>query len=106
MGQLIRVIRVPLKPWCRWHGLVGAFVGLVAGLLTLGFRLMGVGEPPSSQLESVVFGYGAPITYAVVWGLLGVLAGALSAGAFNRFSEMFGGLDFECDVTGGNDDKA
>ena len=45
-----------------------------------------------------MFGYAAPVTFAVIWGAFGAFGGAMFASTYNHMASIFGGLTIKCEV--------
>jgi hypothetical protein len=81
------------------YGAMGLFFGFVFALLSLfGAGLAQLGEasgdtPPA--FIAAMFGVGAIIFLPVLYGVLGLVVGALSAAFYNFFARLVGGLEVE-----------
>ena len=82
------------------YGAMGLIFGVVFGLLSL----LGMGlasqfaadspEAPPAFLGPL-FGVGAIILFPLLYGVMGLIIGAISAALYNLFARMVGGLEVE-----------
>lgn len=80
-----------------------ACIGLFAGALFAGISLVGVGLAAANQEEAMpawfgaVFGVGAIVFLPILYGVMGLVFGAIFAGLYNVLARMVGGvvLDLE-----------
>jgi len=99
MTQKIEVTYLPVLHFARWFGAGGAVLGLLAGLFVLLMTIIYGPDEPSSAVARILFGYAAPFTMVVAWGLSGFVGGAFLAATYNHFAQLFGGLHFECEIS-------
>ena len=99
MTQTVHVVHLPVSRFARWFCAGGVLLGFVLGVLVI-LANLAFGIDPSSAAYPRVTVYGAPIYLAVGWGALGLLIGALSAATYNHLSQLLGGLEVECEISG------
>lgn len=91
----------------RLYGAITASVGLIFGLIfaiaaTVGGFAGALNAPVSARGQSLafsglsaMFGVGALIFMPIVYGIMGLIGGAIGAGLYNLFAEMLGGIEVE-----------
>lgn len=93
------VRRVGVWSVARIYGAMLAAFGLLAGLIIALFSVIGASlVSQSSDAPSwlgPIFGIGAIVLLPLCYGLMGLLAGALSAVLYNLFAGMVGGVEFD-----------
>ncbi len=99
MNQTIEIIEIPVSGWARWWGLVGAVSGFLMGCISLFMMFVSPNPNPEPLAMRLVFGYGAPIAFAIICGAFGMFGGAIFARTYNHFAETLGGLKMECEVS-------
>lgn len=88
-------VRSAAKVAAAWY----AGLGLVAGFFMAAFALMG-GLAAASQNEGsgavgALFGVGAIVLFPLLYGVIGLVFGALGAWIYNLISGAIGGLEIE-----------
>jgi predicted membrane-bound spermidine synthase len=87
----------------RLYGALSAAMGLLIGacfalVTTLG-GMVGSTRDSGSVLTSggvgAMFGVGAIIIFPLLYGVLGLVGGAIAAALYNLFAGMFGGIELE-----------
>jgi hypothetical protein len=94
--------RVGVWSVSRMNGALTAVFGLIAGLLLACFALVGAGfarQNPDmpSFLGGTAVGIGAVIFLPILYGVLGLVVGAIGAALYNLLAGIIGGV--EIDVT-------
>ncbi len=89
----------------RLYGGICGVIGLIAGLIFASAAMLGgfAGAAGSSDTASglaagglgALFGVGAIIILPILYGVMGIVAGALGAALYNLFAGMFGGIEVE-----------
>jgi hypothetical protein len=87
----------------RLYGALSAAMGLLIGacfalVTTLGGMLgqtRGSGSLFTGGGAGAMFGIGAIILFPVLYGVLGLVGGAIGAALYNLFAGMFGGIELE-----------
>ena len=105
MPQTVEILEIPAGGWARWLGAAGAAVGFLAGIFGL-VMLFVSPEDYTSTISRVVFGYAAPITFAIIWGAFGAFGGAMLASTYNHVASVFGGIKVKGLVTDDDDQDA
>lgn len=98
MTQTVEILEMPVAGWARWLGTAGATLGFLAGILSL-VMLFVFPEDYTSTISRVVFGYAAPVTFAIIWGAFGAFGGAMLASSYNHIASVFGGIKVKGLVT-------
>ena len=82
-------------------GALYALMGLLIGLLFALFSFVGAGfaagagDPDMPAWFGTVFGVGAVVILPILYGIMGVITGAVGAAFYNLIAGMFGGLRLE-----------
>jgi hypothetical protein len=76
-------------------GVIFALFSMVAGLATMS---QSEGGPPAGL--GAIFGVGAIVLFPILYGVIGLIGGALSAALYNLFANMVGGLEIETHAAG------
>jgi hypothetical protein len=97
------VKRVGIGSAAKLSGAIYASVGLIFGVIFALVSLVGAGI--ASQFASgndgtppfvgAIFGVGAIVALPLLYGLFGVISGAIGAGLYNLFAGLVGGLEVE-----------
>jgi hypothetical protein len=81
------------------YGGIGLLIGIIVALLSLvaagaasAFR---TADTPFSSFMPSLFGIGAIIFLPIMYGVLGLIAGALTAWLYNLFAEWVGGVEMD-----------
>ena len=75
--------------------------GCVGGLIFAGISLLGFGFASAAQNSDVpawlgpVFGVGAIVVLPIIYGVMGLIGGAIAAALYNLFSGMVGGVELD-----------
>lgn len=84
-------------------GVVYAAIGLIAGviiaLVSSAGAMAGMQTSDAPAWLGAVLGVGAIVLLPVIYGVMGLLLGAVSAGLYNFFSGIVGGLQLEIQPT-------
>jgi hypothetical protein len=80
------------KVWGFFYALIGLIVGALFTLYALASA--GSGRPGIREGE-VILGMGAVIIFPIVYGLIGLIAGIISAALYNVVAATVGGVEFE-----------
>jgi hypothetical protein len=90
------VKRVGVWSAARMYAAITAAFGLVGGIVFALIALAGASISPEAQgWMGPVFGVGAIIFMPVVYGIMGLVIGAVSAALYNVFAGMVGGLSLD-----------
>ena len=85
--------------FARMYATMSAAMGLLIGLLFACLSLVGAGfAPENSQLPAgmaTAFGVGAVVVLPIVYGIFGLIGGAIGAGLYNVFASMVGGIELD-----------
>jgi hypothetical protein len=81
-------------------GIIYAFIGFIAGLffslLALLGAILGANLADSPEpFVGMIFGVGSVILFPVLYGVLGFIAGIITAGIYNLTARWTGGLEIE-----------
>jgi predicted membrane-bound spermidine synthase len=87
----------------RLYGALSAAMGLLIGacfalVTTLGGMVSSIrdsGSVLTSGGVGAMFGVGAIIVFPLLYGVLGLVGGAIAAALYNLFAGMFGGIELE-----------
>ena len=82
----------------RIYGVITAAIGLLAGLFFALFSVAGAGLANDADAPTwimPIFGVGAIIVLPLVYGVMGVVSGAIGALIYNAFAGMVGGISIE-----------
>jgi hypothetical protein len=74
--------------------LFGAIIAL-ASMIGGASGAFGQDSPASAGPMAAIFGVGAIIALPIFYGVLGVVMGAITAGLYNLFAGMLGGIEVE-----------
>ena len=93
------VRRVGVWSVARIYGTITGTFGLIAGVCLALFSMIGAG--PAAQAGDApawlgpIFGVGAIVFLPLLYGVMGLVGGALSAGLYNLFAGMVGGVELD-----------
>ena len=93
--------RVGVWSAAKIAGVVYASLGLLGGLIFAGISLLGFGFASAAQNSDVpawlgpVFGVGAIVVLPIIYGVMGLIGGAIAAALYNLFSGMVGGVELD-----------
>ena len=93
--------RVGVWSAAKIAGVIYASVGLLGGLMFAGISLLGFGFASTAQNSDVpawlgpAFGVGAIVVLPIIYGVLGLIGGAIAAALYNLFSGMVGGMELD-----------
>ena len=82
------------------YGCIGLIVGLCVALLsTAGFGIAAAQGGPDAPPAFVgaLFGVGAIVILPILYGLMGLVGGAIMAALYNLFAGMVGGVEVDFD---------
>lgn len=92
------VTRIGAWSMGRIYGAISAAFGLLIGLVFAAVSIAGSSLRATDDIPAgfgALFGIGAVVLMPVCYGLLGLLAGALTAALYNLFAGMVGGVELE-----------
>jgi len=75
--------------------LIGACIALVAALGGMAGAMRESGTGLGAGGLGAIFGVGAIIILPLLYGILGLVMGAIAAALYNLFAGMFGGIELE-----------
>jgi hypothetical protein len=93
--------KIHVWPAARTAGILYACLGLIGGVLVAitSLLLRTLGEKPTDGTDlafaSVILGFGAIVILPIVYGIFGLVIGALAAAIYNVIAALTGGLRFE-----------
>jgi hypothetical protein len=83
----------------KMYGTIAAAMGLLLGLLFACASLLGAGlASQNSDLPAgmaAAFGVGAVVILPIMYGVFGVIGGAIGAGLYNVFAGLVGGVELD-----------
>ncbi|MEP6917994.1 MAG: hypothetical protein ABJC89_20270 [Acidobacteriota bacterium] len=83
----------------KMYGTIAAAMGLLLGLLVACASLLGAGlASQSTELPggmAAAFGVGAVVILPLLYGVFGVIGGAIGAGLYNLFAGLVGGVELD-----------
>jgi hypothetical protein len=100
----MKLNRVGIGSAAKIAGAMYGAMGLIFGGFFAIFALVGAGfagmaaEQGGEAMPAFVgplFGVGAIVLFPILYGLMGVVVGAISAALYNLFARMVGGLEIE-----------
>lgn len=74
---------------------MGLLFGAIIALASMIGGAFGQDSPASAGPMAAMFGVGAIIFLPIFYGVLGVVMGAITAGLYNLFADMLGGIEVE-----------
>lgn len=77
------------------YALIGLILGGFFALFSLFGAALGAAAGEASGLFAGLFGIGAVIFFPIMYGVLGIIGGMISAALFNLVASMTGGLELE-----------
>ena len=93
------VRRFGVWSFARMYGTLMAAMGLLIGLLFACLSLVGAGfASQNSQMPAgmaTAFGVGAVVILPIMYGIFGLIGGAIGAGLYNVFASMVGGVEID-----------
>ena len=91
--------RVGVWSAARLYGGISAVFGFIFGAFLAMFSVIGAGVAAGNDLTegwvAGALGVGAIIVLPILYGLMGIVVGALGAVFYNVFAGAFGGLEIE-----------
>ncbi len=94
--------RVGVRSAAKMAGALYAGLGLIFGVIVAAVSLVGAGMTAAAQADAgsppwlgALFGVGAVVLLPIIYGVLGVVLGAISAALYNLFAGLVGGLEVE-----------
>jgi hypothetical protein len=95
--------RIGVWSAARLYGGLCAVIGLIFGAIIALASMVGAGFAGMADSGSggmppmlgALFGIGAVIFLPIMYGVMGVVAGALTAAFYNLFAGMFGGIELD-----------
>ena len=97
MTRTVEILEIPVGDWARRAAITGAVAGFLIGVVSLVVVFVSP-DRFDAKVARIVFGYAAPITWAVVWGGFGAFGGAMIASTYNHIASIFGGIKVRCEV--------
>jgi hypothetical protein len=78
----------------KMYGAISAGVGLVIGVCIALASMIGAGlaETTEGAMFAPIFGVGAVVMMPILYGVMGVIGGAIGAVLYNVFAGMVGGV--------------
>lgn len=93
------VRRVGVWSVARIYGALSGAIGLLAGVVVALFSMVGAGLTAANSDApgwlAPIFGVGAIVFLPLFYGVMGILAGALTAALYNLFAGMVGGVELD-----------
>jgi hypothetical protein len=91
------VKRVGVGSVARIYGAISAAVGLVIGICFALASMVGAGLADTSEaaMFGPMLGVGAAIVLPIVYGVMGLIGGAIGAALYNVFAGIVGGVRIE-----------
>ena len=93
------VRRVGVWSVARMYATMAATMGLLLGLLFACLSLVGAGfasqNPELPAGMAAAFGVGAVIILPIMYGVFGLIGGAIGAALYNLFAGMVGGVEVD-----------
>lgn len=91
------VKRVGVASVAKIYGAITATFGLLFGLMFALASLIGAGFADSGPeaLIGPIFGVGAIITLPIIYGVMGLIGGAIGALLYNAFAALVGGVELD-----------
>ena len=88
--------RVGVWSAAKIAGVIYASVGLLGGLMFAGISLLGFGFASAAQNSDVPAWLGPVfVVLPIIYGVLGLIGGAIAAALYNLFSGMVGGVELD-----------
>jgi hypothetical protein len=99
--------RVGVWSIARLYGGMSATIGLIGGLILAAFATIGGvagAMSPAFRAQGggfaaggigALFGVGAIIFLPIMYGIFGIVGGAIGAALYNLFADLFGGIEVE-----------
>jgi hypothetical protein len=97
MKQMV-IRRVGVWSVARMYGAITAAIGLFIGLFFALFSVVGAGlaqDPAMPGWIMPMFGAGAVVFLPLLYGLMGLVSGAIGAVIYNVFAGIVGGVSIE-----------
>ena len=83
----------------RIYGALSATFGLIAGVILGLLSMVGMGLAAESgdapPFLGPLFGFGAVVFLPLIYGVIGLVIGAVSAGLYNVFAGLVGGVELD-----------
>ena len=91
------VKRVGVASVAKIYGAISAAFGLLFGLLFALGSLIGAGFADSGReaILGPIFGVGAVIALPILYGVMGLIGGAIGALLYNAFAALVGGVELD-----------
>ena len=87
----MKIKRIGVKSLAKISAALNAFGGFVFGLILTTVSIFAGG----TDSFGLLFGIGSVVAFPVIYGLLGLVMGALGAVVYNTVSGIVGGIEFE-----------
>ena len=103
----MRVKRIGIGSAAKLSGAMYGAAGLIFGLIFGLAALLGMGLASQMSTDSgeappaflgALFGVGAIILFPLLYGVMGLVIGAVSAALYNLFARMVGGLEVDLET--------
>jgi hypothetical protein len=91
------VKRVGVASVAKIYGAITAAFGLLIGLMFATASLIGAGFADSGPeaIMGPIFGVGAIIALPIMYGVMGLIGGAIGALLYNAFAALVGGVELD-----------
>lgn len=88
------VTHVGVASVAKIYGAISASFGLLIGIVVALASLIGAGLNPSAETSAFapLLGVGAVVALPIVYGVMGLIAGAMGALLYNVFAGLVGGV--------------
>jgi hypothetical protein len=96
--------RVGVGSAAKVSGALYAALGLVAALIFAAISIVGAGFAAATQADGgpawlgALFGVGAIVFFPIIYGVMGIVFGALTALLYNVVSGLVGGLEIDLET--------
>lgn len=91
--------RIDVWSVARMYGVLSGSIGLLGGLCLAVFSVVGAGvigrNDQMPGFMAAAFGVGAVIILPLLYGVMGIIVGALGAVLYNLFASLVGGVSVE-----------
>ena len=91
------VKRLGVASVARIYGAITAAFGLLAGLIFAMASVLGAGFSETSEgaMFAPILGIGAIVVLPIIYGVMGLVGGAIGALLYNAFAGMVGGVELD-----------
>ena len=93
------VKRLGVASVAKMYGAISGAFGLVIGCMFALASVVGAGfsDTPDGAIFGPIFGVGAIVILPIIYGVMGLVAGAIGALLYNVFAGMVGGVELYTD---------